>query len=328
MDEFNLSLLTDNGKVNVDVNDIASMEIYDYDEAEKQKKYVENKIKKESEAAAALAAERTPAAQAVIANAGGSAAGLSFDEDLEKVFPSKPAVMAPREVINYRSYNTAGQTESGDAAVAAQEESDDKKRFAGLQDDDVPTEQAKRKDNAKNYFSVQTGVLSSGIKADYDNGGRREEKSLSGSDMAFGIAYLRRMTNRLWFGADLLFGMLPEKSVTMADGSQYDVSGEMYQIDAIANFYVNPRAVTRLYLTGGLGYSSTVVGFNAKSTSQKTKGISSSGLGASCGLGVERSILDLNLGLEARANFAAYGNEFKGSRSANYFTALKISWFF
>ncbi|WP_428048087.1 hypothetical protein [Candidatus Proelusimicrobium excrementi] len=40
LDEFNLSLNTDSGLVNIDVADISSMEVYDYESAEKQKKYI------------------------------------------------------------------------------------------------------------------------------------------------------------------------------------------------------------------------------------------------------------------------------------------------
>ena len=54
MDEFTLSLNTDNGVVNIDVPQISSMEIYDYNEAEKQKKYIETKHELEEQAAQEL----------------------------------------------------------------------------------------------------------------------------------------------------------------------------------------------------------------------------------------------------------------------------------
>ena len=47
LDDFNLTLNTDSGLVNIDVAQITSMEIYDYEEAAKQKIYVETKIEQE-----------------------------------------------------------------------------------------------------------------------------------------------------------------------------------------------------------------------------------------------------------------------------------------
>ena len=122
LDQFNLSLKTDKGVVNLDVAQIASMEIYDYGEAEKQQKYVEKKIELEQEALKALPDSGVSAATAAEAAAGGtlSTSGLAFDPDLEKAFPSKPAVVEQQQIYNYRMSTFQGE-EIKDEAPAAPE---------------------------------------------------------------------------------------------------------------------------------------------------------------------------------------------------------------
>ena len=73
-------------------------------EAEKQKKYIENKHELEEAAAKELAeknAQATDLEQAQVKAAAGSSVstiGLEFDADLEKLFPSKPVVEKPKDV--------------------------------------------------------------------------------------------------------------------------------------------------------------------------------------------------------------------------------------
>ena len=106
LDEFNLTLNTDSGIVNLDVAEISSMEVYDYESAEKQKKYITKKQELEQAAQQeAQAAQENGAAASGAAAAGAlvSSSGLSFDEDLEKVFPSKPEVIEPKITYKYLS---------------------------------------------------------------------------------------------------------------------------------------------------------------------------------------------------------------------------------
>ncbi len=323
LDEFNLTLKTDSGAVNIDVNNIASMEVYDYDEAEKQQKYITNKVEKEAQAAAALAEAGDGADQssltAAAAQAGSSlseSGGLAFDEDLEKIFPSKPAIVEPNEVIRYHA-NTAPNLE--EQAQAAQEESEDEKRFIDLLAEEKPIEQALRI-NDKNYFAVHAGALTSGVKINMEDA----EHDLSGTNIGIGVAYLRRLTNRLWLGGSVAFGMLPR-----ADIEQQRASGQLYQFDLLSHFYFNPKSLMRVYALGGVGFSSVSINLNAKDSSGKrSTSFSSGGFAGIFGLGLERSIADLNLGLEARGIYATYDDELKESRSLNLLTTLKISWFF
>ena len=76
LDEFNLSLNTDSGVVNIDVADISSMEVYDYESAEKQKKYITKK--QELEEAAKQEAAAKAEAQNSFRRCGRGGGGVFF----------------------------------------------------------------------------------------------------------------------------------------------------------------------------------------------------------------------------------------------------------
>ena len=93
LDEFNLKLQTTEGTVNIDMPQILSIEVYDYEQGENLQKTISKKqsqqalsVQKES-SAVSYSEEKTPNT----VNTG----GLNFDSDIEKVFDVKKA-----EVVN------------------------------------------------------------------------------------------------------------------------------------------------------------------------------------------------------------------------------------
>ena len=330
MDEFNLSLNTDNGLVNIDVPQISSMEIYDYNEAEKQKNYVQTKHELEEQAAQALAQKTGHASQleeAKVKAAAGSSiseSGLEFDSDLEKLFPSKPVVEAPKDV--YVRFDNKNNKENKEEEKQEEPKKEEKKIDE--------TSQEFKKDYSKNNFEVFLGYQNLPLKLDLTEHGLSEKENISSSNIAFGISYLRKMNKRLWLGGALTMGMLSKHNFEPDTETKIETSGQVYNIDLKANYYLNPASITRFYLQGGAGLNSVNVSKNSSTlvsgnwVQNDTQEISSSNISALFGFGVERSIDDLNLGLEVKGRYSAYSSKLKESGNLSFLVAAKINWFF
>lgn len=337
LDEFNLSLKTDNGVVNIDVAQIASMEIYDYGEAEKQKKYIEKKIELEREALSALPQE-VSSSEAAEAAAGGSlsTSGLSFDPDLEKAFPSKPTVVETEQKYNYHLHTYQGE----EIKEPSHEEKNE--NAAPLPEEAQTSEQAAIKDNARNFFAVKAGAANTKLKLknlSTDSGDMRA--NVGGSGASFGIEYKKKLNKRLWLGADISFAMVPKKYVVIQENvHEMKITGQMIDLDVFASFYFNPQSKTRFYvLAGGGGNFLSIDKNNSEYITPtppaepywkqgETNSVSSTSFSALGAIGIERSISDINIGLELRANYTPYGNDFENSRKVNCFVLLKAGWFF
>ena len=328
MDEFTLSLNTDNGLVNIDVPQISSMEIYDYNEAEKQKKYIETKHELEEQAAKELNQKNAQASdleQAQVKAAAGSSissSGLEFDSDLEKLFPSKPIVEKPKDVyIRFDNKNTTEKEQEKEEEIKETNKVDE-------------TSQAFKKDFSKNNFEVFLGYQNLPLKLDLTENGLSDKEDISSSNIAFGISYSRKMSSRLWLGADLGMAMLSKHNFEPNTTTHIETSGQSYNIDLKANYYLNPKSLTRLYLQGGAGVSSTSVNKNINTFNgtdwiqEDTKTISSTNVSALFGLGIERSIADLNLGLEFKGRYNTYSGKLKESDNLSFMVAAKINWYF
>ncbi len=339
LDDFNLTLNTDSGLVNIDVAQITSMEIYDYEEATKQKKYIENKIEQEAQE---KAQEEDKKQKATATTMGTS--GLSFDEDLEKVFPSKPEETEETKYIYKTHEDTPEQIKASEEERAAAEaltpvEQEQKKKEEALSFD-----QNKKRKDGKNYFALNLGVLNTKLKVDVSDLGGPQDFEISGTGVSFGLAYMRKLTNRFWWGAGLGFGMLPKKSTRYDYGAapgQRDVqiSGQEYDLNALFNFYFNPQNPVRVYLTGGasvtsLGIDKSVSDYYEKSTdvwewsSPITSDTTQTVFGGNIGLGLEWTVQDINIGLETRLKYTTLKKELSNSPKTSVLINLKASWFF
>ncbi len=346
LDEFNLTLNTDSGIVNLDVAEISSMEVYDYESAEKQKKYITKKQELEQAAKEeAKAAQENGAAASGAAAAGAlvSSSGLSFDEDLEKVFPSKPEVIEPKITYKYHVHSTQQQAEEPEEEEEKPALTEEEKKQQE-QEDALITDQIKKKDTGKNYFAVNLGMMSSNLNLDLSEYGGAEEK-ISGANVAFSLAYMRKMTNRLWFGGSIGYAMLPggefEFPLSGAEKMYVETSGQVYDINLLSNFYLNTQSALRFYLTGGLGYTSSSVEespskyelLNVETgeygwTTQETHSISGGNFNAMFGLGAEYAIDDVNLGFEVKGKYFGFKDELENSSKMSVYAMLKINWFF
>ena len=330
MDEFTLSLNTDNGLVNIDVPQISSMEIYDYNEAEKQKKYIETKHELEEQAAQELNKKNASASeleQAQVKAAAGStisASGLEFDSDLEKLFPSKPVVEKPKDVyIRYDNKNTPEEKQE-ETPTAPQKET---KKID-------ETSQAFKKDFSKNNFEVFLGYQNLPLKLDLSEDGLSDKENIDSANIAFGLSYLRKMNNHLWLGGDIAMGMLSKHNFEPDTTTHLETSGQVYNIDLKANYYLNPKNITRIYLQGGAGLACASINKNRNTfdgtdwIQEDTKTLSSTNISALFGLGIERSIADLNLGLEFKGRYNTYSGKLKESDNLSFMVAAKINWYF
>ena len=346
LDEFNLSLNTDNGLVNIDVADISSMEVYDYESAEKQQKYIAKKQEIEQsskqEEENKTAQKQTVAAEnsvGVLQNGKAvSEGGLAFDDDLERVFPSKPEVVEPKITYKYHTnQELKPEQEEQEKPVLSEAEKRQEE-----QEEALITAQIKKKDTGKNYFAVNVGVLTSNLKINTANYGGTEEKS-DGTNVAFSLIYMRKITSRLWLGGGVGYAMLPKKDfeydLNATDKMYVETSGQVYDINMLANFYLNTQSALRFYLTGGAGYTSASVELSPSEykdlgsgtwgwVTKETNSADNGNINAVFGFGAEYAIDDINLGLEVKGKYFAFKNELENSSKISVYTTLKASWFF
>jgi len=341
LDDFNLSLNTDNGLINIDVAQITSMEIYDYEEAEKQKKYVENKI----EQATVAAQEEDKKKAAAASNMGAS--GLSFDDDLEKVFPSKPQETETVKYV-YKTHNDTEDKKTVDAEEQALWDAlNEVEREQRIKEEAISFDQNKKRKTSKNYFAVQAGLLNSSLQVDLTDLGGPADFKVAGNNIGFALAYMRKLTDRFWYGGGVSFGMFAKKDITYQHGANLndlrdtEVTGEVYDLNALFNFYLNPKKPLRVYLTGGAGINS--VGLS-KSYSDCLEDPTDPGVwkwspiekndssllafNGNIGLGLEWAVDDINIGLETRFKYMPLKNELSNSKKISTLITLKASWFF
>ncbi len=344
LDDFNLTLNTDNGLVNIDVAQITSMEIYDYEEAAKQKKYVETKIEQETQNKAQEEDKKQKAATETTLGT----SGLSFDEDLEKVFPSKPEEQEEIKYIYKTHQETPEEIKAAEEEQAAAEALTPTEQEQKAKEEAIFFDQNKKRKNGKNYFATQIGMLNTKLNVDISDLGGSTDFEVSGSGVYFGVAYMRKLTNRFWWGGGVGFGMLPKKSTrysymtTPYAGEERDVqiSGQIYDLNALFNFYLNPQHPVRVYLTGGasvtsLGIDKSIADlvYNTASSSlewnsPQTQDTTQTVFGGNVGLGLEWTVQDINIGLETRLKYTTLKKELSNSPKNSVLVTLKASWFF
>ena len=206
LDDFNLTLNTDSGLVNIDVAQITSMEIYDYEEAAKQKKYIETKIEQETQEKAEEDKKQKAAATTM------GTSGLNFDEDLEKVFPSKPQETEETKYIYRTHEDTPEQIKAAAEEKAASEALTPAEQEQKIREEALSFDQNKKRKEAKNYFAVHLGALNTKLNVDISDLSGPSDFEVAGTGVSFGLAYMRKLTNHFWYGGGLSFGMLPKKS--------------------------------------------------------------------------------------------------------------------
>lgn len=359
LDEFNLKLQTDSGVVNIDMPQIANIEVYDYDQGQKQQQqYVEQKI----ETAAQAAQKQEQVAQTGKVEAAG---GLSFDSDIDKVFdaqnatvvggrvvtttptspvqatPQNPQLLSDEEAflkgvksgtVSQQEYATAAKTELASKKSAKKETS------------------AKKEKDFNKSLSLQLGVMPLDLKLNVSgiNGFQKETdpKDVGGTSIAVSGKFLWRvMDGNFWLGptlgiANIDGASFPDLDPDVAAANDtaassgkpipypdptVKTSGQILNFGLSANYYINPQSLFSFYLTANAGYEMLTLNYRGTEKSQSFK---SNGIAGGAGVGVETRIDDLYLGLEVRQQFAARSDELEDSSATNTVFSLQANWKF
>jgi len=323
--QFNVRVKTDDGSyVNIDMPKIDSIQVYDYENAEQQKKYVEQTLAAQAKGEDSRAAET-------------AATGLSFDEDLDRAFTSKPA---PSPEVQYTVARGAAAAPAAlTAAPQAQEVYAQAAQTPAKPEETKPVKAEKKSKEPKpaaspssewRYLAVEAGVVNNKFKV-YDG-----QQDAGGMGVAADIKYLFRvLKSNLWLGPGFMLASIPKGEIDFpAQSTVVKTDGQMFHFNLIANYYLTPRSAFQIYLTASAGYESATINLRTTDSSNpaavfnSSAKASSSGFAGSGGLGVERQFGDTMLGIEGRYYTAARSGDLKGSPSGYYSAMLKASWKF
>ena len=362
LDEFNLKLQTDDGTVvNVDMPQIISIEVYDYDQGEKaQQQFVQQNIEQQQAAQAAQeAAQQTGSAPTVQA-----AGGLTFDSDINQVFGAQNATVvngtvvtpaatvsqtAPRLLSDEEAFIKGvktGEISQQDYA-AAKEELAAKKNTPQKQ---TPKISYKEKDFNK-YVAVEAGALPLDLKiggvvklgdiATLDLGDQTVDAG--GTSAVISSKFMWRIKeSNLWIGPMLAFANISNNDYSAILSPEQTLSasssGNILTLGAAVNYYLNPASRFSFYLTANASYEMLTLNYRGNITTTSSSGtpqeipfrdaLTSNGFSGAVGAGVETWVDDVMLGLEARQVFAPRSGELKESASSNTVIQAKLSWKF
>ncbi len=363
LDEFNLKLQTDDGTVvNVDMPQIISIEVYDYDQGEKaQQQFVQQNIEQQQAAQAAQeAAQQTGSAPTVQA-----AGGLTFDSDINQVFGAQNATVvngtvvtpaatvsqtAPRLLSDEEAFIKGvktGEISQQDYAAAAKEELAAKKNTPQKQ---TPKISYKEKDFNK-YFAVEAGAMPLDLKiggvvklgdiATLDLGDQTVDAG--GTSAVISSKFMWRIKeSNLWIGPMLAFANISNNDYSAILSPEQTLSasssGNILTLGAAVNYYLNPASRFSFYLTANASYEMLTLNYRGNITTTSSSGtpqeipfrdaLTSNGFSGAVGAGVETWVDDVMLGLEARQVFAPRSGELKESASSNTVIQAKLSWKF
>lgn len=362
LDEFNMKLQTDEGTVNIDMPQIVSVEVYDYEQGDAAQKSIEQRQAAQRAAQQAEAA-RQAAAQTATAPAEGSApqtvsaaGGLSFDADIEKVFDAKKPEIVNGQVQTVQEISAAeiraqraAQMSDEEAflkgtAPQKQEESAIAKTAEAARSgklDKIKQAQAKKakrpKDSASNkYFAISVGAQTNDLKlnnserAGFEN---TDNYDVGGTGVRAEATFLWRLSSsNLWLGPSVAISNISKTSFPDLDPAveaDYDpdvtTSGQLIDLLLKANYYFNPDSLFSVYLTASGGYRMLRLNYHGGIQGET---VSSDTFIGTAGIGVETRIDDLMLGLEVQEQFSPYSSDLKDSSVANTAVMAKFSWKF
>lgn len=236
LDEFNMVLQTDQGIVNIDMPQILSVEVYDYDQgASAQQAIADQQAKQQAAAASAAALQAGAAAASAQAAPVTAAGGLTFDADIEKVFDVKKP-----EIVNGQ-VQTVKEISAAEIRARRAQMSDEEAFLKGVnkaQTDEeaiVQTAEAARsgkleqikkaeakrakrpKDSASDkYFAITIGAQMNDLKLDNtDRAGfaGTDPYDVGGTGVRAEAAFLWRVkSSNLWLGPALAIANIPNSS--------------------------------------------------------------------------------------------------------------------
>lgn len=355
LDEFNLRLQTDDGTVNIDMPQIVSIEVYDYEQGDATQQTISQRQ------AAAQAAQEAQAAQAAALTAGAgtaaavSAGGLSFDADIAKVFDAKKPDIVNGQVQTVKEISAA-DLRAQRAAQLSEEEAFLRGTTPQQEADLAQTAQAARsgkleklkqtqakkaalpKDSATNkYFALSVGAQTNDLKL--DNSARpgfagTSPYDVGGTSVRAEAAFLWRVkSSNFWLGPALAIANIANTSfldleaigTSQSDDINVTTSGQLFDFMVKANYYFNPDSLLSVYATASGGYRTLTLNYRGVVQGHS---LNTNSVIGSAGLGVETHVDDLTLGLEVQEFISSYSGQFKDSSSANTVASLKFSWKF
>ena len=238
LDEFNLKLKTDDGVVNIDMPQIVSVEVYDYEQGDAAQKTIQAHQAAEATAAAAAATAAT-GATAEVAEGTQATGELSFDADIEKAFDAKKPEIVNGQVQTVREISAAdiraqqaaamsdeeaflkGVTPTSAAAIEQNAEAARSGKLEKMKQ--TQAKKAKRpKDAASNKFlAISIGAQGNKLKLDnskhigYSDG---DVYDVGGTSVRAEATFLWRLKNsNFWLGPSLAFANISKSSFTDKD---------------------------------------------------------------------------------------------------------------
>ncbi len=349
INEFNLRLITDQGTVNIDVPKIASIEVYDYGQAEKQRAYAEQK---QREAEAAL----NPAAAASAAAPG----ALSFDSSLSRAFGAKnptfeempvdlvrpaaqpvvtaapapvvsaPAATMPKSVSSIVTPASGPKVYSGavpgDARFNENIGTDREKSLS-----EKVTSNIVEGKHSKRYLSIGAGAAQMDLKYKDEEDPNAKEMDVGGMAVRIDAKHLWRIgESKLWVGPELGLQSLAKNSFSEGNINTKS-NGYSFDIAVAADYFLIEGNKYRSYINASAGFQALRIDFKDSDVtdpdaSLPSREVSSNGLLFGAGIGLERRISDLNLGIELKAYNASRTGSLSGSASLFYTAAIHASW--
>ncbi|MBR5609269.1 MAG: hypothetical protein IKW63_03290 [Elusimicrobiaceae bacterium] len=236
LDEFNMKLQTDEGTVNIDMPQIVSVEVYDYEQGETAKQTITQKQIQQQEALAKETARQATLSGTSAATAASgtvqAAGGLTFDSDIEKVFDVKKAEVVNGQVQTVQEISAA-DIRAQRAAQMSEEEAFLKGISPAKSEEKIQqtaeaarsgklekikkaeAKKAKRpKDaNSNKYFAITVGSQTGDLKL--DNSKRpgysgTEPYDVGGNGVRAEAAFLWRLkSSNLWLGPALAITNIP-----------------------------------------------------------------------------------------------------------------------
>lgn len=249
LDEFNMVLQTSDGIVNIDMPQIVSVEVYDYDQGKAAQQAVAENQARQQAALTAQAAAAAAGTTAATAAAGSSyaapsataaapvqaAGGLTFDADIEKVFDVKKP-----EIVNGQ-VQTVQEISAAEIRARRAQMSDEEAFLKGVNKqkteeaiitktaeaarsgklEEIKKAEAKRaarpKDsNSDKYFAITVGAQMNDLKLDNSSRAGYENTSpydVSGTGVRAEAAFMWRVkSSNLWVGPAVAIANIPNTS--------------------------------------------------------------------------------------------------------------------
>lgn len=243
LDEFNMKLQTDEGVVNIDMPQIVSVEVYDYEQGDAAQKAIAQKQAVQQAALEAEAARQSALAAGAAAGATAGAAaqttapgGLSFDSDIEKVFDVKKPEIVNGQVQTVQEISAAeiraqraaqmsdeeaflkgvSPQKTDEAAIAQTAEAARSGKLDKIKKAEAKKAKRPKDSNADKYFAISVGGQTNDLKLNnterpgYEN---TDNYDVGGTAVRAEATFLWRVkSSNFWLGPSVAIANIPNSS--------------------------------------------------------------------------------------------------------------------